>query len=52
MGEVVTGLLYINAELPEMHNIYRTSLVPMKDLEYEELNPGSEALAKLQAGMR
>jgi hypothetical protein len=35
-----------------MHNIYRTSLVPMKDLEYEDLNSGSEALAKLQAGMR
>ena len=51
-GEVVTGLLYINAELPEMHKIYRTSETPMKDLEFEELNPGSEALAKLQAGMR
>ena len=51
-GEVVTGLLYINAELPEMHKIYRTSETPMKDLEYEQLNPGSEALAKLQAGMR
>ncbi|MDH3901659.1 MAG: 2-oxoacid:ferredoxin oxidoreductase subunit beta [Xanthomonadales bacterium] len=51
-GEVVTGLLYINAELPEMHRIYRTSEIPMKDLEFEKLNPGSEALAKLQARMR
>jgi 2-oxoglutarate ferredoxin oxidoreductase subunit beta len=51
-GEVVTGLLYINAELPEMHQIYRTSDTPMKDLEYEKLNPGSEELAKLQARMR
>jgi 2-oxoglutarate ferredoxin oxidoreductase subunit beta len=51
-GEVVTGLLYINAELPEMHQIYRTSDTPMKDLEYETLNPGSEELAKLQARMR
>jgi len=51
-GEVVTGLLYINAELPEMHKIYRTSETPMKDLEYEQLSPGGEALAKLQAGMR
>jgi len=51
-GEVVTGLLYINAELPEMHRIYRTSETPMKDLEFETLNPGSEALAKLQARMR
>jgi len=51
-GEVVTGLLFINAELPEMHRIYRTSDTPMKDLEFETLNPGSEALAKLQARMR
>ena len=51
-GEVVTGLLYINAELPEMHLIYRTSETPMKDVEFETLNPGSEALAKLQARMR
>ena len=51
-GEVVTGLLYINAELPEMHRIYRTSDTPMKDLEYEKLNPGNEELAKLQARMR
>jgi hypothetical protein len=35
-----------------MHRIYRTSATPMKDLKFEELNPGSEALAKLQAGMR
>ena len=51
-GEVVTGLLYINAELPEMHDIYRTSDTAMKDLEFEDLNPGSEELAKLQVRMR
>jgi 2-oxoglutarate ferredoxin oxidoreductase subunit beta len=51
-GEVVTGLLYVNPELPEMHGIYRTSDTPLKDLEFETLNPGSEALAKLQARMR
>jgi hypothetical protein len=49
---VVTGLLYVNAELPEMHRIYRTSATPMKDIPFEKLNPGSEALAKLQARMR
>jgi len=51
-GEVVTGLLYINAELPDMHKIYGTSKTPMKDLDFEALNPGSEALAKLQSRMR
>jgi 2-oxoglutarate ferredoxin oxidoreductase subunit beta len=51
-GEVVTGLLYINAELPDMHRIYGTSKTPMKDLKFEDLNPGSEALEKLQNRMR
>jgi len=51
-GEVVTGLLFINAELPDMHRIYGTSATPMKDLEFDQLNPGSEALAKLQSRMR
>jgi 2-oxoglutarate ferredoxin oxidoreductase subunit beta len=51
-GEVVTGLLFINSELPEMHRIYRTSKTPLKSLSFEQLNPGSEALAKLQARMR
>lgn len=51
-GEVVTGLLYINAELPDMHRIYGTSKTAMKDLSFDQLNPGSEALAKLQNRMR
>jgi len=35
-----------------MHAIYRTSKTAMKDLEFDQLNPGSEALANLQARMR
>ena len=51
-GEVVTGLLFINSELPEMHHIYGTSHTPLKDIDFAKLNPGSEALAKLQNRMR
>ena len=51
-GEVVTGLLFINEYLPEMHDIYGTSKEPLHDIEFERLNPGSEALAKLQSKMR
>jgi hypothetical protein len=35
-----------------MHKIYGTSRTPMKDLKFEDLNPGSEALAALQRRMR
>ena len=45
-------LCYNQAELPEMHSIYRTSDTPMKDLEFDKLSPGSAALAKLQGRMR
>lgn len=51
-GEVVTGLLYINPELPEMHDIYKTTKKALRDISFDKLNPGSEALAKLQSGMR
>ena len=51
-GEVVTGLLFINEYLPEMHDIYGTTSTPLTEIEFDQLNPGSEALAKLQSRMR
>ena len=51
-GLVVTGLLFIDKQLPELHEISHTSKTPLKDLEYEALNPGSSALAELQRGMK
>jgi len=51
-GRVITGLLFINEDLPDMHSIFKTSKTPMKDFKYRELNPGPEALAKLQQGMK
>lgn len=50
-GEVVTGLLFINEDLPDMHAIYGTTPVPLKDIGFDELNPGAEALADLQRRM-
>ena len=51
-GEVVTGLLFIDESLPEMHDIAGTSIQALANTEFTELNPGSKALAKLQARMR
>ncbi len=51
-GQVVTGLLFINEDLPDMHGIFKTSTKPMKDFKFHELSPGSDALAKLQQGMK
>ena len=51
-GEVVTGLLFIDEGLPEMHSISKTEATPLAHRDFEDLNPGSEALARLQKGMR
>ena len=51
-GEVVTGLLYIDAQLPEMHELAGSSDTPMNKLEWSQLNPGSEELANLAASLR
>jgi 2-oxoglutarate ferredoxin oxidoreductase subunit beta len=51
-GEVVTGLMYIDEDIPELHEVQETSSRPLVDYAYEDLVPGSEALEKLQAGMR
>jgi 2-oxoglutarate ferredoxin oxidoreductase subunit beta len=47
-GEVVTGLLYIDEHGADMHELNQSSATPMRDLPYEVLCPGAEALEKLQ----
>jgi 2-oxoglutarate/2-oxoacid ferredoxin oxidoreductase subunit beta len=46
-GEVVTGLLYLEESTGEMHDVNRTVETPLVDLPYEDLCPGSAALAEL-----
>src|SRR5690606_38704190 len=47
-GEVATGLLFIEEDVPEMHALARTVDRPLVDLPYEDLCPGSAALEELQ----
>ena len=51
-GEVVTGLLFIDQNVPDLHIQSRTVDSPLKDLDYSLLNPGGEALAALQRHMK
>ena len=51
-GEIVTGLLYIDASEPDMHEINHTIAAPLCTLDFEILCPGSEALATLQQRFR
>ena len=43
-GEIPTGLLFIDENWPEMHAIAGTAKKPLKNFDYEQLNPGSAAL--------
>jgi len=51
-GEVVTGLLYINAERRDMHGIAGTIDEDLINLSFEDLCPGADALAELQNRFR
>jgi 2-oxoglutarate/2-oxoacid ferredoxin oxidoreductase subunit beta len=47
-GEIVTGLLYIDEDQREMHDISNTVSEALRDLPYKELCPGSTVLEEIQ----
>lgn len=51
-GQVVTGLLYVDAEADDLHGSFNTIETPLNRLGEKELCPGSAALDKLNASLR
>jgi 2-oxoglutarate ferredoxin oxidoreductase subunit beta len=51
-GEVVTGLLYVDPEAGDTHEILETVEQPLNTLSDAELVPGSAALARINAAFR
>ena len=51
-GEIVTGLIYVEAEATPLHENLGTVAQPLNALGDAELCPGVEALARLNAAMR
>ena len=51
-AEVVTGILYADESVPDMHEMNNTSKTPMAHLPYDKLCPGSAVLEKLQSQYR
>lgn len=43
-GQILTGLLYLNTDRPDFHEIQNTSDTPLNQLTKEELCPGTAAL--------
>ena len=52
VGEVVTGLLYLNPDARDMHDMLATTDLPLNALADADLVPGDEALAKVNAALR
>lgn len=51
-GEIITGLLYIDAAKPDMHAMSDTVEQPLAHLPFERLTPGANALKAIQQSYR
>src|SRR5436190_89871 len=51
-GEILTGLLYMDQDSIELHEMFKTNEKPLNLLSKFQLCPGSETLAKINAGLR
>jgi 2-oxoglutarate ferredoxin oxidoreductase subunit beta len=51
-GEITTGLLYVNEERAEMHELMGNVDTPLSRLPYEGLHPGNAELKKIQRRYR
>ncbi len=52
VGEIVTGLLYVDPDAEDLHDALNTVSRPLNRLSDAELTPGSAALAKVNARLR
>jgi 2-oxoglutarate ferredoxin oxidoreductase subunit beta len=51
-GEIATGILYVDENVPDMHEMNNTSAVPLGRVPFEKLCPGASALNALQEEYR
>ncbi|HZZ62970.1 MAG TPA: 2-oxoacid:ferredoxin oxidoreductase subunit beta [Roseiarcus sp.] len=51
-GEIATGLLYIDREVEDLHDVLNTTTRPLNELAEAELCPGSKALEATNASLR
>ena len=52
VGQVVTGLLYVDREPEDLHRHFNTVEAPLNSLSDKELCPGAAALEKINASLR
>jgi len=52
LGEIVTGLLFLDPEARDLHENLGTVDAPLNSLGSRELTPGAAALAAINASLR
>jgi 2-oxoglutarate ferredoxin oxidoreductase subunit beta len=52
VGEIVTGLLYVDPDAEDLHDALHTVAQPLNALSDAELTPGSKVLDKINAALR
>jgi 2-oxoglutarate ferredoxin oxidoreductase subunit beta len=51
-GRIATGLLYINEQQEDLHDVLATDRRPLNELPMSELCPGSKALEAINARLQ
>jgi 2-oxoglutarate ferredoxin oxidoreductase subunit beta len=51
-GQIVTGLIYVDAQAEDLHHNLNTVQAPLNELGEQQLCPGSAALEKINASLR
>ena len=51
-GRLLTGLLYVNQDITDTHDIINSTLRPLNSLSEVDLCPGNNALQMINAGLR
>jgi 2-oxoglutarate ferredoxin oxidoreductase subunit beta len=51
-GEILTGLLYMDPDAADLHELIRTSELPLNALTEADLCPGADVLKKINEGLR
>ena len=52
LGEILTGLIYIDPLATDLHTALNTTALPLNTLNAHQLNPGQKALDKINAALR
>ncbi len=52
LGEIVTGLLFVDSQPRDLHSHLKTATMPLNSLNEDVLVPGAAALQRINAGLR